>query len=60
MSHRRLRRRIRDERGDGVLAYVVVITLLGLLVFQPSLIVAGVDRMSTLLNLLISQIEYAF
>ena len=56
----RLRRLVTDDRGDGALAYVVVITLFGLLVFQPSLIVAAVDRMSTLLNLLISQFGYAF
>ncbi len=60
MEHRPLRRQISDERGDGALAYVIVITLFGLLVFQPSLIVAAVNRMSMLLNLLISQIGYAF
>jgi hypothetical protein len=49
-----------DERGDGAVAYIVVITLFGLLVLQPSVIVAAVDRLSMLLGLLGSQIGYAF
>ena len=60
MEYQRLRRRIRNDRGDGALAYVVVITLFGLLAFQPSLIVAAVDRLSMLLHLFVSQLARVF
>lgn len=60
MAEGALLRRVREERGDGVLAYVVIIAVFGVLVFQPSLIVAAVNRLSILLNLFVSQLGYAF
>lgn len=55
-----LRRRISDERGNGAIAYVVVTGVFSVLVFQPSLIVAAVDRLSTMISLLVSQLAFAF
>ena len=60
MKYERLRRLVREDRGRGSLAYIVVAGVFSLLAFQPSLIVASVDRFSNLVNLLISQIGFAF
>ena len=60
MDTQRFRRLVREDHGNGALAWVVVTSTFSVLVFQPSLIVAAVDRFSNLVHLLISQLEYVF
>ena len=60
MARHRLRRLVNEDRGHAALAYVVVTATFSILVLQPSLLVAAFDRLSTLVNLFISRLQYVF
>ncbi len=60
MECHRLGRLVNEDRGHAALAYVVVTATFSILVLQPSLLVAAVDRLSTLANLFISRLQYVF
>ena len=58
--HHILRRIAGDERGNGLLADVVVAGSFSLLVFQPTIIVAAVDQLHSFAVLFIGQLGFAF
>lgn len=51
---------VRDEGGHGLLTYVLVVGSFTFLVFQPSLIVASLDRLRHLAVLFVGQLGFAF
>lgn len=60
MQSRTLNRRLRLESGNGALAYIVVAGSTSILILQPSLIVAAVDRLDVLWKLFVHNIQFLF
>ncbi len=60
MERHLLRRLVHEDRGHAALAYVVVTATFSILVHQPSLLVAAVDRLSNLVTFFILRLQYVF
>ena len=57
---RLLHRLVAEERGNGVIGYVLITGFFSVLVFQPELVVAAVYRLGDLMSLFVSQLESLF